>query len=52
MHVLGCHVKYLTSYDPSFPLLSPNHILLIVVLVKEHININGQCDNFLIEQLA
>jgi len=25
---------------------------LIVVLVKEHININGQCDNFLIEQLA
>ena len=52
MHALGCHVKYLTSCDPSFPLLSPNHILLIVELVKEHININGQCDGFLIDQLA
>lgn len=50
MHALDCQVKYPACCASPFLPLSPNHILLIIELVKGHINLNRMYDGFLIYQ--
>lgn len=52
IHSLDYQVKYPACCAPPYPSLFPNHILLMIELVKGHINLNGRCDGFLMCQLS